>query len=136
METALHQKSSFVSRAGKSQSPVLSVFGAADSLQLMGDAAVDCAEQYAGKSAVLVKADSIEFHRVADSARHHLIDARVVFCGHSSMTVLVDVYGTGEAAIRSSLISSGRFMLLAINDQGQPIPLTHPDQHNTKDVNS
>lgn len=133
---ALHQKPALKTAESLRPAGVPAATWAADALQLMGDAAAACAAKHADAQVVLVKADNIEFHRLANLSERRAVNAHVVFCGRSSMTVLVEISAVDANGADAGAIASGRFMLLAVDENGQPIPIAQTDLTNIKDVNS
>lgn len=93
----------------------------ASALRIMGKAAYVCARPPAACSVSLAKADSIEFASPFRVGAILDIRARVVFQGHSSMTVVVEI---GDDAGRSDAPAiSGRFMMVAVDAACLPVPI-------------
>lgn len=86
----------------------------------MSNAAVQCADNYAGSRTVMAKADSFEFEQPLPIDRDVRIDAKVVFKGWASMTVIVEM--TPDMADCPPSVS-GRFMMVAVDDNRRPAHL-------------
>lgn len=96
----------------------------ANALQLMGKAAFVCATRHARCPVVMAKADSIEFLRPVRLGSVIELRARIAFQGQSSMTVLVDILPEQSGARETSPAISGRFMMVAVDDNGIPVPIS------------
>lgn len=94
----------------------------ATALQVMGKAAFICASRYARCAVVMAKADNIEFRKPVRLGEIIDVSARVVFHGRSSMTIVVDIF-TEDSAETSEALISGRFLMVAVDEQGEPIPI-------------
>ncbi|MHC5655793.1 acyl-CoA thioesterase [Stappia sp. ICDLI1TA098] len=101
----------------------------ANALHMMGKAAFVCATRHAGCAVVMAKADNIEFARPVRLGAIVDVRARVVFQGRSSMTVLVEVSPEEwrDAADGAPSIS-GRFMMVAVDQNGVPRAISVSDQ--------
>jgi acyl-CoA hydrolase len=100
----------------------------ADALQLMGKAASVCATRHADCAVVMAKADQIEFVRPIRAGSTLDVRARVVFQGQSSMTVIVEMAPDAPGAQEEPAYVSGRFMMVAVNAEGIPIPIPASDR--------
>ncbi len=104
----------------------------ANALQMMGKAAFVCATRYARCPVVMAKADNIEFRRPVRLGEIIDIGARVAFRGRSSMTVLVDMVADDADGAEPAI--SGRFMMVAVDSDGAPVPIPDFDQSSTQEV--
>jgi acyl-CoA hydrolase len=107
----------------------------ANALQMMGKAAFVCATRHARCAVVMAKADSIEFARPILLGSIIDIRARIVFRGRSSMTVVVEIVPDGPSG-RVAPAISGRFMMVAVDDAGSPIPIAHSDPNHAEEIRS
>jgi acyl-CoA hydrolase len=92
-------------------------------LQLMGKAAFVCASRYARCAVVMAKADNIEFRKPVLLGEIIEIWAQVVFHGRSSMTVIVEIASEDASGKSESPRIVGRFMMVAVDATGAPIPI-------------
>ena len=107
----------------------------ANALQIMGKAAFVCASRHARCAVVMAKADSIEFIRPIRIGAIIDIRANVVFQGRTSMTVIVEVVADHPAGPSSAPSISGRFMMVAVDADGVPMPIPpHEDQPSAEDA--
>ncbi len=106
----------------------------ADALHLMGKSAFACAARHARCAVVMAKADSIELIRPIRIGTTIDIRARVVFQGRSSMTVAVEIAPDSPGAQGSAPCITGRFLMVAVDGAGAPIPIPH--SHRTEEVRS
>ena len=95
----------------------------ANALYTMSKAAFACATQHAHGPIVMAKADSIELVRPIRVGCTIDVRARVVFQGQSSMTVIVEMTPDGPIASEKSAYISGRFMMVAVDANGIPMPI-------------
>lgn len=107
----------------------------ANALQMMGKAAFVCATSHARCAVVLAKADSIEFAQPIPLGSIIDIRARIVFRGRSSMTVVVEIVPDHPSGQVAPAIS-GRFMMVAVNDTGSPIPIPDPNPNYAEEIRS
>ena len=98
-----------------------------NALRLMGKAAFACAARHARCAVVMAKADSIEFRRPIAIGSIVAVKAQVVFQGRSSMTVTVEIAPDPADDPESTPAISGRFMMVAVDPDGVPIPIPSPD---------
>lgn len=106
----------------------------ADALHMMGKAAFACAAGHARCAVVMAKADGIEFSRPIPLGSVIEIRAHVAFQGRSSMTVIVEIVperSVGEAA-RPAI--TGRFMMVAVDGEGRPIPIPVSGQRTKEEL--
>lgn len=94
-----------------------------DALRMMGTAAAVCATRHACCAVVMAKADSIEFNTPIGVDAIVEIRAKIVFQGRSSMTVIVEILPALPAAREGPPSISGRFMMVAVDGDGVPIPI-------------
>ena len=107
----------------------------ANALTMMGKAAFVCATRHARCAVVMAKADSIEFARPIPQGSIIDIRSRIVFQGRSSMTVIVEIVADDPRGQVAPAIS-GRFMMVAVDDAGLPIPIRHSDQNRAEEIRS
>lgn len=108
----------------------------ANALQIMGKAAFVCASRHARCAVVMAKADSIEFIRPIRIGAIIDIRAQVVFQGRSSMTVVVEIVPDYPGAPETTPSIVGRFMMVAVDRDGVPMPIPPSDPHRTEEVSS
>lgn len=89
-------------------------------LQMMAKAAYGCAARHARTAVIMAKADNIEFVRPVQAGATVEVLARIVFQGHSSMTVIVEIL---DGKRDPDACISGRFMMVAVDDAGLPVPI-------------
>lgn len=99
----------------------------------MAEAALRCARRHAGCSVVMAKAGGIEFARPVPAGSAVDIRAEIAFQGRSSMTVLVGITPR-DGASRAGPSISGRFMLVAVDGEGRPVPIPASDQRTAEEV--
>lgn len=99
----------------------------ANALQIMGKAAFACATRHARCAVVMAKADSIEFRRPIKIGSIIDVNAQVVFQGRSSMTVTVEIAPDPADASESTPAITGRFMMVAVDRNGVPVPIPPSD---------
>lgn len=92
-------------------------------LQIMGKAAFVCASRYARCRIVMAKADNIEFVRSVALGEIINVRAQVVFKGTASLTVIVEIFADGVGVPGEQPAMSGRFMMVAVDDAGKPVPI-------------
>ncbi len=97
-------------------------------LHMMGKAAFVCATRHAGRPVVMAKADSIEFLRPIRIGSIIEVRARIVFQGKSSMTVGVEIAPENPAGGDAAPAITGRFMMVAVDGDGRPVPISVSDQ--------
>lgn len=104
----------------------------AQALRMMGEAAFARATRHAGGPVRMAKADAIEFVRPVPDGACAEVRAHIVFQGRSSMTVIVEI-APGPAVAPAI---TGRFMMVAVDGDGRPIPLPAPNQHAREELRS
>ncbi|WP_026381739.1 acyl-CoA thioesterase [Afifella pfennigii] len=97
---------------------------AADALQIMARAASVCASRHARCAVITAKADEIDFLRSIRVGSVVEVRARIVFQGRSSMTVIVEIVPDDPGKREHVPSMTGRFMMLAVDSDGTPIPIT------------
>jgi acyl-CoA hydrolase len=105
----------------------------ANALQIMGKAAFVSATRHARCSVVMAKADSIEFRKPISIGAIIDVRATVVVQGKTSMTVLVEVVAENSTGGTRTPSISGRFVMVAIDRDGVPVPLPVSDQFRSED---
>jgi len=103
------------------------VLHGASALQIMGKAAFACATRHARCPVVMAKADCIEFRRPVKAGAVIDVNAQVVFQGRSSMTVTVEIAPDPAEAREDTPAITGRFMMVAVDRDGVPVPIPLPD---------
>ncbi|CAH1659639.1 Thioesterase superfamily protein [Hyphomicrobiales bacterium] len=93
----------------------------ANALHIMGKAAFICATRHARCAVVMAKAETIEFVRPIRIGSIIDIRARIVEQGRSSMTVVVDILPDNPDAPEATPSVTGRFMMVAVDDDGAPM---------------
>ena len=107
------------------------VLHGASALQMMSRAAYACAAQHAVSPVIMAKADNIEFVRAVPAGSTVEVLARIVFQGHSSMTVIVKII---DGKRDPDACISGRFMMVAVDDAGLPVPISSEDTQFSKEA--
>jgi acyl-CoA hydrolase len=89
-------------------------------LRLMDKAAFVAASRYARRTVVTACSERVDFK----TAVHHgsLVElvASVIATGRTSMTVSVEVFAEDLLSGRRQLCANGRFVLVALDEQGRP----------------
>jgi len=98
-----------------------------NALQIMGKAAFACATRHARCPVVMAKADCIEFRRAIRIGAVIDVNAQVVFQGRSSMTVTVEIAPDPAEAREDTPAITGRFMMVAVDRDGVPVPIPLSD---------
>lgn len=106
----------------------------ANALQMMGKAAFVCATRHARCAVVMAKADSIEFARPIRIGAIIDIRAQVVFQGQSSMTVIVEIMPEQAGVEEKAPAITGRFMMVAVDSNGTPMPIPPSDKSHAEDT--
>lgn len=101
----------------------------ANALQTMGKAAFVCATRHARCAVVMAKADSIEFIRPIRIGSIIDVRAQVIFQGRSSMTVIVEIVPDHPGVQEARAAITGRFMMVAVDGDGVPIPIPSDPHH-------
>lgn len=103
-------------------------------LSLMDKVASMAAVRHAGGEVVTARMDAVDFHmpiRVGDGVA---LNAQVIRVGRTSMTVHVDVFREHIASGKQELATSGKFVFVALDENGKPRPVDPlpdhtPDSH-------
>lgn len=106
----------------------------ANALQMMGKAAFVCATRHAGCAVVMAKADNIEFVRPIRMGSIIDIRARVAFQGCSSMTVIVEIAPDHPGAEERASSITGRFLMVAVDGNGAPMPISPSDSNHPEEI--
>lgn len=106
----------------------------ANALQMMGKAAFVSATRHARCAVVMAKADNIEFARPIRIGSIIDIRAQVVFQGQSSMTVIVEIVPEQPGVEENSPAITGRFMMVAVDNNGIPMPIPPSDRSHAEDT--
>ena len=99
-----------------------------NALQIMGKAAFVCATRHARGPVVMAKADCIEFFRPVPQGSIIAIRAHIAFQGQSSMTVIAEIAPEDCSGKDATPAITGRFMMIAVDDKGHPVPVPVSDQ--------
>lgn len=105
----------------------------ADALHVMGKAAFACAARHARCPVVMAKADGIESSRPVPPGSNVEVRAHVAFQGRSSMTVIVEIVPERPAGEVAAPAITGRFMMLAVDGEGRPVPISVSDQNHAEE---
>ncbi len=111
-------------------------FDGAHALALMGNAALACAARHAGCRVVIARADGIEFSRPVAPGTNVEVEASIAFQGRSSMTVIVEIVASNAAGADARPAMSGRFMVLAVDHDGRPVPISISDHRTAEEFQS
>lgn len=105
----------------------------ADALHMMGEAAFACASRHARCPVAMAKADGIAFFRPVPPSSTVEVRAHVAFQGRSSMTVIVEIVPERPAGEAVAPAITGRFMMVAVDGEGRPVPISVSDQNHTEE---
>lgn len=94
-----------------------------EAMRLMDEAAGVAAIRYARGSVVTAHVDAIDFHEPVPIGAFLEASARVVAVGHTSMVVEVVLEAEDRHTAARRVTTTGRFVMVAIDDEGQPRPL-------------
>lgn len=92
-------------------------------LGLMDHAGWVAATRCARHTMVTVASDRVEFKVPVRAGQLVELVARVTRVGRTSVTVGVDMYAEDVASGERRLATSGSFVFVAIDDDGQPVPI-------------
>jgi acyl-CoA hydrolase len=106
----------------------------ANALHMMGKAAFVCATRHARGPVVMAKADGIEFFRPIPLGAIIEVRAHVAFQGRSSMTVVVEIVPEHPGGEPARPAIAGRFMMVAVDGDGRPVPIPVSDQRTAEEV--
>ena len=99
-----------------------SLFGG-HALGLMDHAGWVAATRYARRTMVTVASDRVEFKVPVYAGQLVELVARVTKVGRTSVTVAVDMFAEEVASGARRLATSGSFVFVAIDEEGQPVPI-------------
>ncbi len=105
-----------------------------NALHMMGKAAFVCATRHARCPVVMAKADAIEFSRPIPLGSIIETRAHVAFQGRSSMTVIVEIVPETAVGGDAGPAITGRFMMVAVDGDGKPVPIPVSDQHTAEEL--
>lgn len=108
----------------------------ANALHMMGKGAFVCATRHARCAVVMAKADHMEFVRPIRIGSIVDVRAEVVFQGRSSMTVIVEIAPDRCAEEERTPAVTGRFMMVAVDSDGLPIPIPHSGPRHAEEAAS
>lgn len=92
-------------------------------LAWMDKAAFIAATRYARRTVVTARSEQVDFHVPVRLGQLVELVARVVDSGRSSMQVEVELHTEDAHAGTRELCTCGRFVMVALDDRGQPSPL-------------
>lgn len=94
---------------------------------LMDKAAFVVASRRARRGVVTVASERIEFHEAARVGDILEITARIESVGRTSVTVMVTVEAEDLRTGARRAITSGRFRMVAVDEDGRPTPVDRED---------
>ncbi len=94
-----------------------------NALQWMDKAAWICATRFSRKMMVTIASDRVEFKRPVIKGDMVELCARVKKVGRTSVTIDVFMYSEKALSGKRELATKGEFVMVAVNDQGQSIPV-------------
>lgn len=95
-------------------------------LGLMDHAGWVAATRCARRTMVTVASDRVEFKVPVHAGQLVELVARISRVGRTSVTVAVDMYAEEVASGERRLATSGSFVFVAIDDDGNPTPIQSP----------
>lgn len=104
-------------------------------LALMDKAAFVAASRYARRAVVTASSERVDFHVPVRQGQLVELIARVVATGRTSMTVDVEMYTEDLLTGVRQLATRGKFILVALDAQEQPVtvtPLSRPTPSNSE----
>jgi len=93
-------------------------------LALMDKAAFVAASRYSRRTVVTASSEKIDFHVPVRQGQLVELVARVVATGRTSMTVEVEMFSEDLLSGARQLGTRGRFILVALDANGKPTPIT------------
>jgi acyl-CoA hydrolase len=96
-------------------------------LGLMDHAGWVAATRFARRTMVTVASDRVEFKVPVRAGQLVELVAKVTRVGRTSVTVSVDMYAEEIASGERRLATSGSFVFVAIDDEGQAVPIDGGD---------
>jgi uncharacterized protein (TIGR00369 family) len=103
-------------------------------LALMDKAAFIAASRYARRAVVTASSERVDFHVPVRQGQLVELLARVVATGRTSITVEVKLYSEDLLTGERQLGTHGRFVLVAIGPDGQPVPVLSLDSANAQEA--
>jgi len=89
-------------------------------LRLMDQAAFISASRYCRSHVVTARSEKVDFHIPVHQGQLIELFAHVIGVGTTSMTVEVKLFAEHLLSGRRQLCTRGRFVLVALDDQGRP----------------
>jgi len=100
-----------------------------DALRLMDMAAFVAASRHARKPVVTASSKRIDFHVPVRQGQLAEVVGRVSRTGRTSMTVEVELWAEDLLTGRRQLCTKGSFVLVAVDEDGRPVPIGEPGEH-------
>ncbi|NJP07220.1 MAG: acyl-CoA thioesterase [Chloroflexaceae bacterium] len=94
-----------------------------DAMAIMDKTAAIAALRFCRQPIVTASTERIDFREPIHEAEIIEARARVIYAGRSSLVVRVHVYGENPMVGDLRLCTTGYFCMVAIDPEGQPIPL-------------
>ena len=88
-------------------------------LALMDKAAFVVASRFTRKTVVTASSEKIDFSRPVLQGQLVQLDARVVSCGRTSLTVEVDLWSEDLLSGKRALATTGHFVMVALDAEGR-----------------
>lgn len=98
-------------------------------LRLMDKAAFVAASRYARRTVVTVCSERVDFNTPVRHGSLVELIASVTEIGRSSIIVSVDLYSEDLLSGHRQLCANGRFVLVALDEQGKPTMVERPDRN-------
>lgn len=96
---------------------------AGTALSLMGKAAVVVASRMARRPVVMAASDRVDFLAPVKVGQMLECAAQVESVGRTSMIVRVDAFAEGLTSGERCLAIQGRFVMVAVDEDGRPVPV-------------
>lgn len=96
-------------------------------LRLMDMAAFVTASRYTRCAVVTASSERVDFKAPVRHGQLAEVIGRVVSAGRTSVTVEVELWAEDLLTGDRELSTKGRFVLVAVDESGRPIPLRSPD---------
>lgn len=93
-------------------------------LQWMDHAAWVCSTRHARKTMVTIASDKIVFKRPVPQGNMVELRARVLRTGKTSLTIEVKMYAENPLTGECNLATRGEFVMVAVGEDGKPIPIS------------
>jgi acyl-CoA hydrolase len=97
-------------------------------LRLMDKAAFVAASRYARRVVVTACSERVDFKKAVHHGSLVELIASVIATGRTSMTVSVDLFAEDLLSGDRQLCANGRFVLVALDEQGRPTPVAQLDR--------